>query len=113
MTKEQFLKNNLPIFPSLKASYFEEVYDSIARDPFQTTVDYLEQMYNRMTLCNEPLQGEQIKKTLQNALDLMKGCNVVKYGRYGEPKVRKVFLSSDEKYHIHLIKTYMLAIHRK
>jgi hypothetical protein len=28
----------------------------------------------------------------------MKGCNVVKYGRYGEPKVRKFFLSSDEKY---------------
>ena len=34
MTKEQFLKNNLPIFPALKPSYFEEVYDSIARDPF-------------------------------------------------------------------------------
>lgn len=28
----------------------------------------------------------------------MKGCNLIKYGRYGEPKTRKFFLSSDEKY---------------
>ncbi|CAK74100.1 unnamed protein product (macronuclear) [Paramecium tetraurelia] len=97
MTKEQFLKNNIPVFPDIPPKYFEEVYDSITREPFQTTLDYLEQMYNRMILCNEKLQGEQITKWLQVAFDLMKGCNLVKYGRYNGGQPRKFFLSSDEK----------------
>ncbi|CAD8180454.1 unnamed protein product [Paramecium pentaurelia] len=97
MTKEQFLKNNIPVFPDISPKYFEEVYDSITKEPFQTTLDYLEQMYNRMILCNEKIQGEQITKWLQVAFDLMKGCNLVKYGRYNGGQPRKFFLSSDEK----------------
>ena len=42
MTKEQFLKNNIPVFPDISPKYFEEVYDSITKEPFQTTLDYLE-----------------------------------------------------------------------
>ncbi|CAD8171137.1 unnamed protein product [Paramecium pentaurelia] len=97
MTKEQFLKNNIQVFPDISPKYFEEVYDSIKKEPFQTTLDYLEQMYNRMILCNEKLQGEQITKWLQVAFDLMNGCNLVKYGRYNGGQPRKFFLSSDEK----------------
>jgi cytohesin/brefeldin A-inhibited guanine nucleotide-exchange protein len=34
---------------------------------------------------------------LDLAVELMKGCNLVKYGRVGQPIPRKFFLSEDEK----------------
>lgn len=49
-------------------------------------------------MCNEKIQGETMKKALNLAFDLMKGSNFVKYGRRGEPKPRRVFLSEDERY---------------
>lgn len=42
MTKAQFVKNNCPIFKTIPVAYFEEVYDNITREPFQTTIDYME-----------------------------------------------------------------------
>lgn len=51
-----------------------------------------------MSMCNEKIQGETMKAALNLAFDLMKGSNLIKYGRQGEPKPRKVFLSEDERY---------------
>jgi hypothetical protein len=51
-----------------------------------------------MSLCNEKIQGATMKKALDLAFVLMKGSNLVKYGRQGDPKPRRLFLSEDEKY---------------
>lgn len=34
MTKQEFVKNNLPVFKDLPARYFEDVYDQLTREPF-------------------------------------------------------------------------------
>jgi hypothetical protein len=38
----------MPIFKTLSESFFEKIYDKIAKEPFDTTINYVEQMYNRM-----------------------------------------------------------------
>ena len=48
-------------------------------------------------MCHEKLQGATMKNALSLAFDLMKGSNLIKYGRRGEPKPRKMFLSEDER----------------
>jgi cytohesin/brefeldin A-inhibited guanine nucleotide-exchange protein len=48
-------------------------------------------------MCHEKLHGDTMKKALNLAFDLMKGSNLIKYGRRGEPKPRKMFLSEDER----------------
>ena len=42
MTKEEFVKNNVPVFKTIPRSYFEDIYDQITKEPFQTSVDYIE-----------------------------------------------------------------------
>jgi hypothetical protein len=42
MTKQQFVNNNLPIFKTLPVPFFEEIYDRLVREPFETTIDYVE-----------------------------------------------------------------------
>ena len=67
MTRQQFVNNNIPIFKTLSVEFFEEIYDRLVKEPFETTVDYVEQLYNRMSLCNEKLQGDTMKKALNLA----------------------------------------------
>ena len=55
MTKPQFIHNNRPVFPKYSDEFFEDIYDDIVREPFQTTIDYMERIYNRMTMCHEKL----------------------------------------------------------
>jgi len=46
---------------------------------------YFSLFKKKRSLCNEPLTGEALKKALDIAFELMKGINLVKYGRVGEP----------------------------
>ena len=42
MTRQQFVNNNIPIFKTLSVEFFEEIYDRLVKEPFETTVDYVE-----------------------------------------------------------------------
>jgi cytohesin/brefeldin A-inhibited guanine nucleotide-exchange protein len=98
MTKQQFVRNNVRVIKSLSHEYLEKMYDNIVKEKFETKVDYIELMYNRLQLGNIDLQGASLKTAMEIATEMIKGAQFVKYGRRGTPHKRFVWISEQEDY---------------
>ncbi|KAL4441362.1 hypothetical protein ABPG74_013657 [Tetrahymena malaccensis] len=93
MQKSTFVSNNLQCTRNaVSKEFLEQLYDNIVKEKFETKVDYIEKIYSRVPIDSMKTQFDgqnriRIIKELQN------GYNFLKYGRYGKPHMRKVFIN--------------------
>ena len=98
MTKQQFIKNTSPVCPGILKTYLEGMYDRVTQEKFETETNFIEKIYDRLSMLKVNLNGERVAEILKSSVELLKGHIFIKYCLGVVKSVqRKIFLSDDEK----------------
>ena len=74
------------------------MYDRIVNDKFETEVNYVEEIYNRLHMLNLNITVSGLSQILSNVMELMKGHIFIKFCVNKVKSVqRKIYISEDEK----------------
>ena len=116
MTKQQFTKQSVEVAPLYPVDQFGDIYDRIQHMQFKTDTQDIEQVFERIRPFFSETSNQQqrsltvVQRQVAQQSSLIKsGDSFVKYGRYGTPHIRFVYISQDEKYLVWCVKNFEIG----